>query len=73
MYDSPVLQKGNRKVNITYHKIYILNIHANSLNSGIGILCTQQKQKNPKPCIQYIYDNLYFQAQVTTHQEFRGS
>lgn len=38
-------------VNITYHKIYILNIHANSQNSGTVILRTQHKQDTPKPRI----------------------
>lgn len=31
-------------VNMTYNEIYILNIYANPLNSGIRILCTQQEQ-----------------------------
>lgn len=67
-------KKETETVNVTYHKIYILNIHANSLNAGIGILCTWQKQKKPpKPRIKYIYGNIYFQAQVTTYQEFRSS
>lgn len=60
-------------VNITYHKIYILNIHANSQNSGTVILRTQHKQDTPKPHIIYIYDNIHFRVQVTTYQEFRSS
>lgn len=43
-------------VNVTYHKIYILNTYLNSLNSGTRILCTQQKQKPPKQYTKYIHD-----------------
>lgn len=47
MHDSLVLQEAET-VNVTYLKIYILSIYANSLNSGIRILYTQQKPKHPK-------------------------
>lgn len=57
MYDLPVLQAGNSEtVNSTNHIIYILNIYANSLSSGIKILCTQQKQKTPKQYIKDMHD-----------------
>ena len=55
MHDSPVLQE-TETVNVTYLKIYILNIYANSLNSGIRILCTQQKPKHPVQYIKCIHD-----------------
>lgn len=52
-------------VNITYHKIYILNLYANSSYSGIRILCTQQEQK-PQSNILNIFMtiNLKFSSEV---------
>ena len=37
MHDSPVLQE-TETVSVTYLKIYILNIYANSLNSELNSL-----------------------------------
>lgn len=67
--------KQEREVNITYHKIYILNIYANSLNSRVRILCTQKKSNILS--IKYIHDNklqvFFSKVEVATYQEFRSS
>lgn len=57
-------EQEGETVNMTYNKIYILNIYANSLNSGIGILCTQQEQK-PQNNILNIFMTINLKASPT--------
>lgn len=65
-------EQEGETVNMTYNKIYILNIYANSLNSGIRILCTQQEQK-PQNNILNIFMTInlsFFPPRSTGHTHY---